>query len=515
MSQLINGADVLMFVRSISSERGLDYDEVLDIFAESLAHALKKSAPEWRDADFRVSINTNTGEMEAFRRWRVLDEEELMNTPEAEMILDEAKSRSGDEEVAAGDIIEEPLPVVEFNQRISMLSAKQHLRARLRDAERVKLLKELTAQSEQLVTGQIQKISRTKGDAIVEVSSVDCRLTKNDMIPRETLKVGDRIQAVVKELPEEKIEEAPERGSRQVYLTRTSSDFVVRLFERYVPEIEKGVLQIVSAVRSAGNRTKIAVRSSDPRIDPVGTCVGVRGSRVQQVTNEINGERIDIIHWDEDDVKYVLQALAPAEVSKVNVDRDKGVMDILIDPNLMAQAIGRNGSNVRLASELTGWQLNLLTPEEYETDVEIMATKRSQIIAEALTLEIEAARILYDEGFETLDQIAYVEAEELLEIEGFSAEVVESIQQRAREVVEKKELEMQEKITKVDDSLKLLEGMDDTLLYSVVEADIFTLQDFADLSMDELLEFAEISAQRAAELIMRARDILQEDDSAE
>lgn len=511
MSQTINGADILMFVRSISSERGLDYDEVLGIFSESLAHSLRKSSADFREANFRVSIDTKTGEMEAFRRWRVLDDEELMTIPEAEMIVDEAQLRSGGVDVNPGDIIEEILPSVDFNQRISMLYAKQHFSARLRDAERSKLLKEIFSRNHQLVTGQIQKISRNKGDAIVEIMRVDCKLPKSEMIPREVLKVGDRVQALIKEVPAED----NERTSTQVFLTRSGPDFVVRLFERYVPEIEKGVLQIVTAVRSDGNRTKIAVRSSDSRIDPVGTCVGVRGSRVQQVTNELNGERIDIIHWDEDDAKYVLRSLAPAEVSKITVDRDRRVMDVIIEPNLMAQAIGRNGSNVRLASELTGWKLNILTPEEYEVDTEAVATKRSEAIAHSLNLEVEAARILYDEGFETLDHVAYVDQAELLEIEGFSEEIVSSIQQRAREVIETKELMIREKITKVEDALKQLEGMNDSLLYSVVNSDILTLEDFADLSVDELLEISEISAQNASVMIMRAREILEDADETE
>ncbi len=511
MSQKINGADVLMFVRSISSERGLDYDEVLGIFSEALAHSLRKSSEGFRDANFRVTIDTVTGEMEAFRRWRVLDDEEIMTTPESEMIIDEALLRSGGVDVNPNDIIEEILPSVDFNQRISMLFAKQFFSARLRDAERSKLLQEVLSRSDQLVTGQIQKISRNKGDAIVEVMRVDCKLPKSEMIPREILKVGDRIQALIKEVPNDD----SERLSTQLFLTRTGPDFVVRLFERYVPEIEKGVLQIVAAVRSAGNRTKIAVRSSDSRIDPVGTCVGVRGSRVQQVTNELNGERIDIIHWDEDDAKYVLRSLAPAEVSKISVDRDRRVMDVIIDPNLMAQAIGRNGSNVRLASELTGWQLNLLTPEEYETDTEVLAAKRSAVIAESLSLEAEAARILYDEGFETLDHVAYVDSAELLEIEGFNEEVVESIQRRAREVVEAKELMIREKMTKVEETLKQLEGMNDELLYSIVNGDIITLEDFADLSVDDLLEISEISSQNASEMIMRARTLLEDDEESQ
>ena len=508
MGQTIKGSDLLMLIKSISSERNIPFDEVLFIFSDSLAQSLRKNQPEYREADFRVQINPETGEAEAFRRWRVLEEEEIMENPEREMIVEEARERSGEENVNPGDIIEEPLPQFDFNQRTSMLLAKQHLNIHLRGAERRKLIDEMLSRNESLVSGQVLRILRNRGDAIVEVMRVDCRLPKSEMIPREQLKVGDRIQAVVKETVEE-------RHGRQIILTRTSPELLVCLFERYVPEIEKGVLEIVATARSPGNRAKIAVRSNDPRVDPVGTCVGVRGSRVQQVTNELNGERIDIVHWDEDDAKYVLRALAPAEVSKISVDRERHLMDVLVERELMAQAIGRNGTNVRLASELTGWELNLKAPDEYEAETEETAAKKSAAIAEILDLELEAARVLYDEGFETLEHVAFVDSADLLEIEGFDEEIVESIQLRAREAVEKKESVMQEKLTQVEELLQKMEGMDDRLLYDLVNGDIMTLSDFADLSADELLELSEIPSQRATDLIMRARSLLEESEGEE
>ena len=508
MGQTIKGSDLLMLIKSISSERNIPFDEVLFIFSDSLAQSLRKNQPEYREADFRVQINPETGEAEAFRRWRVLEEEEIMENPEREMIVEEARERSGEENVNPGDIIEEPLPQFDFNQRTSMLLAKQHLNIHLRGAERRKLIDEMLSRNESLVSGQVLRILRNRGRR-------HRRSDARRLPPAE--KRNDSAGAIESRRPNTGGGQGNRRGKARAadYPDPDLPELLVCLFERYVPEIEKGVLEIVATARSPGNRAKIAVRSNDPRVDPVGTCVGVRGSRVQQVTNELNGERIDIVHWDEDDAKYVLRALAPAEVSKISVDRERHLMDVLVERELMAQAIGRNGTNVRLASELTGWELNLKAPDEYEAETEETAAKKSAAIAEILDLELEAARVLYDEGFETLEHVAFVDSADLLEIEGFDEEIVESIQLRAREAVEKKESVMQEKLTQVEESLQKMEGMDDRLLYDLVNGDIMTLSDFADLSADELLELSEIPSQRATDLIMRARSLLEESEGEE
>ena len=503
----INGNDLLMYIKSISSERGIDYHEVLDIFSDSLAQSLRKTSPELREGDFRVALNPEDGTADAFRRWRVMAEDEEITNEQQEIDLATAQEKSGEDNINPGDIIEEPLENAMFDQRISMLSAKQNFNTRLREAERRRLLNDLLSRNEDLVHGQVTRVLREKGDVIVEVSQVNCRLPYREMIPRESIKVGDKIQALIGETA------AQDKREQQIVLTRVAPEFLIRLFQRTVPEIEKGILEIVGAVRAPGNRAKIAVRSSDPRIDPIGTCVGIKGSRVQSVTNELKGERIDIIHWDKDDAKYVLRALAPAEVSKINVDRERRRMDVLVEPDLMAQALGKNGTNVKLAARLTGWDLNLRTPEEYDMEMNEVAAKKSEVLAETLNLEVDAARILYEEGFELPEHIAYAQASELTGIEGFEADVVESLQARAKEAVEKRESEMREKMTQVDERLR--EEVDEQLLYDLVSEDVLTLDDLADLSVNELLEIAEIPQKQAGKLIMRARELLDEKESTE
>lgn len=490
-------SDLLIYIKSVSNERNIPFEEVVEIVSDALAQSLRRSAPEFRDADFRVAIDHESGRTEGFRLWHVLEDEEELENPQQQIALSEAREKTGDTSLNPGDTIEEPKQV-EFNLRVAMLSAKQYLLSRLREAERRQLLNELLSLNEDLVNGQVMRVLRDKGDVVVEVRQVDCRLPKREMIPRESLKVGDRVQALIKDT-------SFDARGQQITLTRTSPDFLVRLFQREVPEIEKGILNIIGAVRSPGNRAKIAVHSSDPRVDPVGTCVGIRGSRVQNVTNELNGERIDIIQWSEDPVRYVLNALAPAEVTKIEMDKERRRMDVLVEPDLMAQAIGKNGTNVRLASELTEWQLNLCTPEEYQKEKETLAGEKSEQLAQALDLDKELARVLYDEGYESMDQIAYAATSELLEIEGINEEMAGALQQRAKAAVEDKEAKIQEKLEKVDPRLLEIEDITDDLLYDLVSENILTLDDLADLSSEELLEIVEIPAQTAGELIMRAR----------
>lgn len=500
-----NESDLIMYLKSVSNERGVPYEEVLTIFSDSLAQSLRRSMQEYREAELRVDIDKEDGSTKGFRLWRVVESEDEIENPEQEITLSSAHGKSDDSTIAPGDTIEEPLESISFDQRVAMLSAKQYLLSRLREAERRQLLGDLLARDEDMITGQVVRTLRDKGDAIIEVMHVDCRLPKREMIPRESFKIGDRIQALIKETVSES------RG-QQIILTRTSPQFLVRLFQRVVPEIEKGILEIVGAVRSPGNRAKIAVRSNDARVDPVGTCVGIRGSRVQVVTNELNGERIDIIQWDEDPVKYVLSALAPAEVSKVEIDNERHRMDVLVEPDLMAQAIGKNGTNVRLASELTGWQLNLCTPAEHQEEREELAKKKSGQLAQALDLSPELARVLFDEGFETMEHVAFAQPEALLEIEGVSEDMATSLQQRAKDAVNQKEADLQERLQKVDINLLEMEGITEELLYGLAAENILTVEDLADLSSGELLDIVEIPANTADEIIMRARALLEEDE---
>lgn len=501
-------SDLLMYIKSVSAERNIAYDDVLEIVSDSLAQSIKRQSPDYRDADFRVVINATDGSTEGFRRWLVVEDDHEIEHPQQEILLQEARNKTGDDSINPGDTIEEPLDSVEFNLRTAMLAAKQFMLWRLREAERRQLLNELLARDEDLISGQVTRTLRDKGDVVVEVMQVDCRLPKREMIPRESLKVGDRVQALIKET-------VSETRGQQVILTRTSPEFLIRLFQRVVPEIEKGILEILGAVRSPGNRAKIAVRSGDHRVDPVGTCVGIRGSRVQAVTTELNGERIDIIEWNEDPVKYVLNALSPAEVSKVEIDNEKQRMDVLVEPDLMAQAIGKNGTNVRLASELTGWQLNLWTPEEYQEKTEELAVIKSAALAQALDTDQDLARVLYDEGYESLEQVAYAETSELVEIEGIDDSMAAALQQRARKASEEREALLQEKADLIDPRILDMEGINEELLYALTGNDILQMEDLADLGVDELLDIAKMPTEDAEALIKRARNLLDEEEEGD
>ena len=495
---ILGGSDLLMYIQSISREKDLPFDQVLDIFADSLAQSAKRSSGDFREGDFRVSIDSETGNILAYRQWRVLDEEELMENPQNEIMLESAQQINP--EAAVGDIVEKPFDIAYLEARQCVYSTKQNFNIRLRDADRKRLLDELLAHSEKLVSGQVLRVLRDTGDLIVEVMRLECRLPKNEIIPREILKIGDRIQAVIKEVN-------AEGPGQAVILSRARPEFLMLLFRRNVPEIEKGVLEIIKAVRDPGNRAKISVRTNDPRVDPVGTCVGIRGSRVQMVTNELNGERIDIIPWNEDPVDFVLEALKPAEIGRIIMDTNEQVMEVLVDPTKMAQAIGKNGINVRLASELTGWNLNLRTTEEYESHEQQRVKEQSEVLAQALNLDEEASRILFEEGFISLEHVAFAEEQELLEVPGFEIDAVRELQTRARECVDKAENELNEKMQKQESALIESIENNEEIQRALAQHDILTLSDFADLSKGELLEIIGMDEEDASRYIMQARKI--------
>lgn len=494
----LGGGDLLMYIQSIAREKDLPFEQVLDLFAESLAQSAKRSG-DLREGEFRAHIDPGSGHVSAFRCWRVLADDELMENPQAEMMLESAQEIKTD--AVPGDMVEQPFDSNLLEMRSCVQSAKQHFGMRLREADRRRLLDELLTRNEQLVSGQVLRVLRETGDVIVEVMRLECRLPKNQMIPREALKPGDRVQALIKEVN-------AESPGQPVILTRSSPEFLALLFQRVVPEIEKGILEIIRAVRDPGNRAKISVRSHDVRVDPVGTCVGIRGSRVQSVTNELNGERIDIIPWNDDAAQFVLRALSPAEISKITMDSATNTMDVLVEPERMAQAIGKNGVNVRLASELTGWRLNLCTLAEYEAEAQASLQKKSAALGEALGLEEEAARILLEEGFVSLEHVAFSGEEELLEIPGFEPDMVREIQSRAREQVEKEEAGLVVKLEKQEADLVKFAGDNEELLRALARHDIFTLLDFADLATDELLEMYDgLDESAAGDFIMRAREV--------
>jgi N utilization substance protein A len=456
----------------------------------ALAQATKKRIND--EADVRVDIDRETGEYTSCRRWVVLPDEEVDND-EAQMGLIDA--REDDADVQVGDYIEEELEPIDFG-RIGAQAAKQVILQKIRDAEREQVLNDFLERKEHLVTGTVKRMER--GNAIIEAGRIEALLPRDQMIPKENLRPGDRVRAWLMKIDRQA------RGP-QLILSRTAPQFIMKLFELEVPEIEDGLLEIKSAARDPGVRAKIAVKSNDPRVDPIGTCVGMRGSRVTAVTNELAGERVDIVLWSPDPAQFVIGALAPAEVSSIVVDEEKHAMDVVIDENNLAIAIGRGGQNVRLATELTGWTINLMTVEESAQKQQQESATTRQLFMEKLDVDEEVADILIEEGFATLEEIAYVPLAEMLEIDAFDEATVNELRDRARNVLLTEAIVDEEQLEKVADDLLALEGMDKPLAAKLAKGGVCTRDDLADLAVDELVELSGIDEERAKALITTAR----------
>jgi N utilization substance protein A len=410
-----------------------------------------------------------------------------------QIILTEARKQISDIEVGA--FIEEELAPIEFG-RIGAQAAKQVILQRIREAEREQILKDFLERGEVIITGTVKRLER--GDAIVESGKIEARLPRDQMIPKENLRPGDRVRAFMLRV------ERTQRGP-QIILSRTCPEFIMKLFEMEVPEIEQGMLIIKSAARDPGVRAKIAVFTADRRIDPIGTCVGVRGSRVQAVTHELAGERVDIVLWSEDPAEFVIGALAPANVSSIVVDEERHAMDVVVDEAELAVAIGRGGQNVRLASDLTGWQINIMTADESQEKSATEREKLREIFMAKLDVDGEVADILIDEGFSTLEEVAYVPVSEMMEIDAFDEDTVNELRNRARNALLTAAIAQEEKLETTAQDLLDLEGMDRELAVKLADAKIYTRDDLADLGVDELVEIASVDEERAKELIMKAR----------
>jgi N utilization substance protein A len=483
--------ELIMLVDVLAREKNVPRDIVFGALEMALASATKKKYTE--DIDVRVAVDKNTGNYESFRRWKVVSDDD-METPVPHSIhIEDAQKR--DPNLKVGDFVEEPLPNVEFG-RIGAQTAKQVILQRIRDAEREQILQDFLGRGDELVTGTVKRMER--GSAIIESGRLEALLPREHMIPKENLRIGDRVRAWVM-----KIDRAA-RGP-QLILSRTAPQFIMKLFELEVPEIEEGLLEIKSAARDPGIRAKIAVFTNDKRIDPIGTCVGMRGSRVQAVTQELAGERVDIVLWSADPAQFVIGALAPAEVSSIVVDEEKHAMDVVVDEENLAVAIGRSGQNVRLASELTGWQINLMTEEESTQKQQEESSKIKQHFMERLDVDEEVANILIEEGFSTLEEIAYVPINELNEIEAFDEDTVNELRNRARNALLVAAIANEEKMEGVDPELLKLEGMDTALAAKLAEGGVKTRDDLADLAVDELSEMTGMDAEAAKKLIMAAR----------
>jgi len=484
--------ELVMLVDVLAREKNVPRDIVFGALEMALASATKKKYTE--DIDVRVAVDKNTGAYETFRRWRVLpDDAPDWNT--AQMLSVEEAQDRGKADAKIDDVIEQPIPNVEFG-RIGAQTAKQVILQRIRDAEREQILNDFLSRGDELVTGTVKRMER--GNAIIESGRLEALLPREHMIPKENLRVGDRVRAWVAKIDRQA------RGP-QLILSRTAPQFIMKLFELEVPEIEEGLLEIKSAARDPGIRAKIAVHTNDKRIDPIGTCVGMRGSRVQAVTQELAGERVDIVLWSADPAQFVIGALAPAEVSSIVVDEEKHAMDVVVDEENLAVAIGRSGQNVRLASELTGWELNLMSVEDSQQKHDAETGRLRELFISKLDVDEEVADILIGEGFTSLEEVAYVPITEMLEIESFDQDTVDELRSRARNALLTEAIVREESVENVEEALLSLEGMDTDIASKLAANGITTRDALADLAGDELVELTGMDATKAQDLIMKAR----------
>lgn len=486
--------EVLLLVDALAREKNVSKEIVFGALEMALAAATKKTFMD-EDVDIRVSVDRETGNYEAFRRWWVRPNESGLDNPDAEMLLMDAMDQVPDVEV--DEYIEEQLPHIDLGRRFAQ-DTKQAILQRIRDAEREQIVTDFLARGDSIINGSVKRMD--KGDVIIEAGRVEARLPRDQMIPKENLRIGDRVRACLLKIDRQM------RGP-QVIVSRTSPEFLKKLFELEVPEIEQGLLDIKAAARDPGIRAKIAVFTADRRIDPIGTCVGMRGSRVTAVKNEIGGENVDIVLWSEDPAQFVIGALAPANVSSIVVDEDKHAMDVVVDEENLALAIGRGGLNVRLAAELTGWQINILTQDEAQAKQQGEHGKVRALFMNKLDVDEEVADILIEEGFSSLEEIAYVPLQEMLDIESFDQDTVEELRARARNVLLTEAIATEEKAETrpVSQDLLSLEGMTQELAEKLSQQQIHTRDDLAELAVDELVEKVGVSEQEAKDLILRAR----------
>ena len=490
--------EVLLLVDALAREKSVAREVVFAALESALASAAKKQFKD--EVDIRVAIDRLSGQSDTFRRWLVVPDGELEDH-DLQVIVTEGQKQVAD--VQVGDYIEEELESADLG-RIGAQAAKQVIMQRIRDAERDQIINDFLQRDEPILSGTVKRIDRE--GAVIESGKVEARLPRDQMIPKENLRVGDRVRAFVVKVNREG------RGP-QLMLSRTAPDFIKHLFAIEVPEIEQDLLEIKAAARDPGVRAKIAVFTKDRRIDPIGTCVGVRGSRVQAVTGELAGERVDIVLWSEDPAQFVIGALAPANVSSIVVDEDKHAMDVVVDEDNLALAIGTNGRNVRLASELTGWQINIMTADESAQKSQSERTSVRELFMAKLDVDQEVADILIDEGFTNVEEVAYVPLNEMLEIESFDEETVTELRDRARNVLLTEAIATEEKIENTAEDLLSLEGMDKSLAAKLADHSVRSRDDLAELATDELSEMTGLSAERASALIMKARAHWFEDES--
>jgi len=485
--------EILLVVESVSNEKGVPEDIIFEALESALATATKKRYTE--ETDIRVAIDRETGDYETFRRWHIVEDEAYEN-PEAELTIDDVLEQGLG--LNAGDYHEIEVESVEFG-RIAAQIAKQVIVQKVREAERAQVVDAYMGRVGELINGQVKRVTREA--VIVDLgNNAEAILPREDWVPRELFRVGDRVRALLKEI-------RPEARGPQLVLTRTTSDVLIELFKIEVPEIADGVIEILAAARDPGSRAKIAVKTNDGRIDPVGACVGMRGSRVQAVSGELGGERIDIVLWDDNVAQLAINAMSPAEVASIVVDEETQSMDIAVSEDNLAQAIGRGGQNVKLASELTGWILNIMTEDEASEKQEEEAGQIVTNFMEQLDVDEDVAVVLLEEGFTTLEEIAYVPLDEMLAIEGFDQDIVEELRSRARNVLTTKELA--DEATRITEEphedLLSMEGMTTKLAYDLAAIGVVSMEDLAEQAIDDLMEIDSMTEELAGEIIMTAR----------
>ena len=488
--------DILYVADAVSNEKGVDKEIIFEAIEAALATATRKKNN--KDIEVRVDIDRETGDYETFRRWLVVEDTgEGLENPLAEITLEAAAIDEPD--IQPGEYVEEQIESVEFG-RIAAQTAKQVIVQKVREAERARVIEAFQGREGELVMGTVKRVER--GNVYLDLGeNVEAFIPREEMIPREAVRSGDRLRGYLKEV------RAETRGP-QLFVSRTAAEFLVELFKLEVPEVDQGMLNILGGARDAGSRAKIAVESLDARLDPVGACVGMRGSRVQSVSNELAGERVDIILWDENPAQFVINAMSPAEVTSIVVDEDTHTMNIAVEEDKLAMAIGRGGQNVRLASELTGWELNVMTEKEAEDRSDEENQKLLAEFKEKLDVDEEVAGILVAEGFSTIEEVAYVPEAELNSIEEFDADMVNELRNRARDYLLTQAI-MQEEVLEdrppAEDLLQM-EGMDENTAIQMAAKGICTMEDLAEQSVDELMEVDGMDEQRASALIMKARE---------
>ncbi|BBL76303.1 transcription termination factor NusA [Methylomagnum ishizawai] len=485
--------EILLVVDVVSNEKDIEKEVIFAAIEDALRTATIKRHDN--RFDVRVAIDRRTGGYETFRRWQVVEPDALEN-PELETTLEQA--RELDPQAQIGDTVEKPIESIEFG-RIAAQTAKQVIVQKVREAERRKIVDAYKGKVGELITGVVKRIER--GNVYLDLGgNIEAFIPRDEMIPREAVRSGDRLRGYLKAV-------RPEARGPQLFVSRTAPELLIALFRLEVPEVSEGVIEIKGAARDPGVRAKVAVKSNDPRLDPVGACVGMRGSRVQAVSNELAGERVDIILWNENEAQYVVNCMSPAEIVSIVVDEDKHSMDIAVADENLSQAIGRGGQNVRLASDLSGWTLNVMSASQAEAKNELENERLVRSFMEQLDVENDVAAILVREGFSTVEELAYVPAKELLEVEEFDEEIVEELRNRARDSLLIKAIASEEKLESAEPAPDLLdmEGMDRDLAYRLAGNGVRTVEDLAEQSVDELMDSVGLSQERAAQLIMTAR----------